>query len=201
MLSIIIRRIVTYWSSSGIISNSDSDIYEYGLELLSFSVLNVTAIMVTAIFTNRVPESVALIASVIPLQSFGGGYHAKTHLRCFLIMYIGWWIIMWIMPFITPLAGGMIASTSLIIIFILAPVPNENVSISSKQRLKMKTIVRAVSVCIIIISLATSGVVINYKNISSSLMIGIGAIALSMLAARFKETANKVIVNSNRFPD
>ncbi|MDR2572183.1 MAG: accessory gene regulator B family protein [Oscillospiraceae bacterium] len=30
-----------------------------------------------------------LLITIIPLQAYGGGYHAKTHFRCFLIRSSG----------------------------------------------------------------------------------------------------------------
>jgi accessory gene regulator B len=85
----LIKRITRRWSIAGIIEQADEDIYEYGLELLISTILNMAVILGSAAIIGKLPQSLALLIVIIPLQSFGGGYHAKTHLRCFLIMYIG----------------------------------------------------------------------------------------------------------------
>ena len=193
MFSTNIKRIVEYWVSVKIIDDSDKDIYEYGLELLLFSVINIAVIMITAIFINRIIESVALLALVIPLQSFGGGYHAKTHLRCFLIMYIGWWLIMNLITYMTILTILVISIISLIAIFYLAPVSNENVPLSNKQRLKMRKLARFAAVVALITIIVMSLIITRYENISSVLAIGLGATALSMIVERLKDIANKFI--------
>ena len=120
----IIKNIVSRWSEQGMISETDEDIYEYGLELIFFSMINVTAILITAAIVGRALESIVLLMAIIPLQLYGGGYHAKTHLRCFLVMYIGWWGVIHILPMISSLTATGISIVSVTVISIVAPVPN-----------------------------------------------------------------------------
>lgn len=185
MFSTIIKKIVGYWVDNEIIDDFDRDIYEYGFELILSSVINIAVVIITSIFVNRLFESIALLTVIIPMQSCGGGYHAKTHLRCFLIMYIGWWPVIWIIPYITLLTAIPIACVSLVIIFVLAPVPHENVPMSEKQFHKMKVLVRYFSVGVAIIGIATSWTMSD-NNIGNSMIIGMGVVALSMLVAKLR---------------
>jgi accessory gene regulator B len=176
---------VSHWITEKIIPNADRDIYEYGLELVMFSVVNIFALIITVLFTNRLIETIFLIVTVIPLQCFGGGYHATTHLRCFLIMYIGWWCVIALLPYIQPFSATVVVGISLFIIYILAPVSHKNVNLSTRQREKMKKAVRFYAsgiavLSVLIIWLSKD----NYLGIV--LTAGIGVVALSMLVARTK---------------
>jgi accessory gene regulator B len=93
---------------------------------------------------EKIAESLTLLAVILPLQSFGGGYHAKTHLRCFLIMLIGWWAVIIILPFISPAAAIVMTCAGVLIVYKLAPIAHENVKMSNRQRFKMRKIVRIV---------------------------------------------------------
>lgn len=187
MLSAIVKKIIRYWADKEIINEDDSDIYEYGLELILSSVFNIVVVIVTSVLTNRLIESIVLLLVLIPLQSCGGGYHAKTHLRCFLIMYIGWWPAMWLIPQVTLLSAIVISGMSLVTIFLLAPISHENVPISQKQRLKMKVLVRCFSVVAAFIGIASIWNKEINDNIGKAIIIGIGLVALSMFAARLKK--------------
>lgn len=183
MLSIIIQKTVNYWVETEIIDYYDRDIYEYGFELILSSAINIIAVIITGIFVKRLIESIVLLVVVIPLQSCGGGYHAKTHLRCFLIMYIGWWSVIQIIPYITPEYSVFIAIVSVATIFILAPVRHENVPMSNKQFCKMRLLVRCFS-----IGIAVTGIFLSWyvgdNNIGNSIIIGMCVVALSMFAAK-----------------
>jgi accessory gene regulator B len=185
MISMSIEKITKYWVKNNIIHEDDCDIYEYGLDLLVFSLLNYMCIFLTAIVINRLIESVILFVIMIPLQSCGGGYHAKTHFRCFLIMYIGWWIMMWMIPHVNYMESTLISTSSVVLIFFLAPVPNANVPISELRRQKLKIMIRVIAVVAGIISILARPILVN-QNVSGIVAMGMGGIALSMVAANIK---------------
>ncbi len=183
-MAALIKKITHKWSASGIIRKDDVDIYEYGLELFLFTVSNLAVIVISSAFIGKAAESFILLLTILPLQSLGGGYHAKTHLRCFLIMYIGWWIIIFILPFVRPLAATFIFGVSLLVIYRLAPVPHENVTMSDARRAKLKKVVRVTASLLSILS----GVLFwaASEHIGKTMAVGIGVAAVSMLAAHVK---------------
>jgi len=184
MLSKMIDKIVAYWVITNITKEEDSDIYVYGLDLIFSSIINIAMVMITAVIMNKVPESIALLAMIIPLQSCGGGFHAKTHLCCFLIMYIGWWIVVPLISFITPIFGTMLAFVSLVIIFKLAPVPHVNVPMSRERFNKMKVVVRYVAVGGAVMGVGLMWLAEKAGFIGGSVIAGMGVVALSMAVAR-----------------
>lgn len=185
MFTRIIQKTVSNWVSEKLISDYDRDIYEYGFELILSSVINIVVILISGILVGRLPESIVLLVVVIPLQSCGGGYHAKTHLRCFLIMYIGWCVVIKILPYVNELAVLFIAVASLVVIFALAPVLHENVTMSDERFRKMKMFVRGIAVCDVTMGLWLSWITKGRNNIGYSIIIGVGVVSLSMFVAKF----------------
>jgi len=182
----LINKVVNYWVIEGIIAETDEDIYAYGLDLLLFSAVNLIVILITALITGKLLESLLLIAVTIPLQMFGGSYHAKSHLNCFLIMYIGWWLAIGIAPNLDHMSAIFIAVCSLVLILCLAPVSHKNVPISSGQSKKMKVLVRIFTITFVVISVLLSDIFLGMQFFSNFIAVGLGAIALSMLAAKVK---------------
>ena len=184
MLNRIIEKIVSFWTDKDIIKKEDEDIYIYGLTLIFSTMINIAMVMVSAVIMGRVLESIALLAMIIPLQSCGGGYHAKTHLKCFLIMFLGWWAVTPMIPYITLPIGTAIACTSLAIVFTLAPVRHVNVPMSKERFAKMKIIVRRIAILG-----AVSGVWLLWFGgraglIGGSLIMGMAVVAFSIAIAR-----------------
>lgn len=187
MISLSIEKIIGYWIKNEIINEEDADIYEFGLDLLLFSMINFLIISITAVYMGRLIESILLFVTMIPLQSVGGGYHANTHMRCFLIMYIGWWVIMRAVSFINGAGAVLICLSSVAVIFFLAPIPNINVHVSELRRRKLKRMIRMMSVIIGGVCLLTQSVMLNSDfSLSALLAMGMGGIAFSMVMACFK---------------
>jgi accessory gene regulator B len=183
----LLKRITDSWEKSGIIEKTDEDIYEYGLDLIVSTIFNITAVLVTAVFIDKLLVSALLLAAVIPLQSYGGGYHAVTHLRCFLIMYIGWWCVVFILPLINAIAAVIIAVMAVPIVYAVAPVPHVNVKMSSEHRLKLRKVVRVIVAVIALLSLILIGLVPDGFGMGIALSTGLGISALSMLTACVKK--------------
>ena len=180
----LINKITGQWSAVGIIDKTDEDIYEYGLDLLLYTILNLTVVLCSAALAGKMAESIALLVVILPLQSIGGGYHAKTHLRCFLIMYIAWWIVILLLPLVTPIYALVIAISTMFIVFNLAPIANENVKMSANQMLKMRKIVRVVVSLVVLVSVICLFSI--YRRIGLTMSTGLGAYSLSMLIAHAK---------------
>jgi accessory gene regulator B len=183
-MTALIKKITRRWSEVGVIPQPDEDIYEYGLELLIHTILNLTVILTSAAVMGKVPESMAMLAVILPLQSYGGGYHAETHLRCFLIMYIGWWGVIFSLPYISPLAATIVAGISIVIVHQLAPVPHVNVKMSAGQRLKMRKFARITALLGGLLSIILLWGVSARVGIAIS--TGLGVTAFSMLVAHGK---------------
>lgn len=69
-----------------------SDSYEicrYGCELWIYTIISTAGLLLVGWLMNSFAESVAMVCIFYLCQSNGGGYHATTHIGCFLTMLTG----------------------------------------------------------------------------------------------------------------
>lgn len=110
----------------GVIEKPQKAIMTYGLDLLFSSVISLLSIIVCGVALNVEIQTLWLLAAFIPLQSFGGGYHCKTRLRCWLLMLVGYLIsVFGLIQLPAPVlwGGALLAAYSFLK---LTPVEHEN---------------------------------------------------------------------------
>ena len=91
-MKIMVRLCVLEMINQKIIEEKQYAVIAYGLELLLSSVVNILSILFIGAIVNRAGEIILLLLVSIPLQSFGGGYHCNTHLRCWALTTGGYLI-------------------------------------------------------------------------------------------------------------
>lgn len=85
----IVRVLFNAISSKIDIDKSKEDIYLYGIELFLYSVISTLGLVAICIISGKLMEGVIIITIYYINQTIGGGFHATTHIRCFLMMAIG----------------------------------------------------------------------------------------------------------------
>ena len=87
---------------------------QYGLELWIYTITSTIGLILIGVLLNAVLEASAIICIYYICQSNGGGFHASTHLRCFLTMACGliaglallkWHVIITVAPFLGGFSG------------------------------------------------------------------------------------------------
>ena len=81
--------IVTYWEKRGILKSKNREVYVYGVDLAVYTILSTLGLLLIGWIGGYPIVSTILIALYYALQSTGGGFHASTHLRCFISMAVG----------------------------------------------------------------------------------------------------------------
>lgn len=76
------------------IPESSCDVYEYGLNILIYTVLSTLFLLLIGCLWGLTLECLIIIAIFYTCQTIGGGYHASTHLQCFITMSTGLSIIL-----------------------------------------------------------------------------------------------------------
>lgn len=72
--------------SRNIISPEEESVYEYGMDAFVYTISSTLALLVIGTLIESFGATATIIAVFYTCQTFGGGYHAKTHLQCFSIM-------------------------------------------------------------------------------------------------------------------
>lgn len=147
---------IAQWLTAAILSDLQDEqqrlLYEYGCELWLYTVSSTLGLFLIGVLLGAPLETVTLIAIFYLCQSNGGGYHASTHMKCFLTMVCGLLVGLLIIriPGIDPLL--LIACTISILLLLAFPLclhPNKQYLKGSVQRLKLRS------------RLITSGIVIG----------------------------------------
>lgn len=84
------KRIATFFYKKGIIPHQAIDSYAYGYEILLISLINWGTLALLMFVTNTVIETLLYVFSFSILRHHTGGYHATSHLKCFILTLIAY---------------------------------------------------------------------------------------------------------------
>lgn len=165
------------------------EITAYGFEIMLSTFLSVIAVMIFAFFMGRVKETMVFLMFFMPLRTYSGGYHAGTHIRCFLILLVCTGLLYYIL-YAAPLNILMISAWILavygsIVIEAFSPIVDKNHPMSKRQIKHSKKLTR-ILLCIFL----SACVIFNYTQSIIMLFTAAYAIcitAMSMLAANIKQ--------------
>ena len=71
------------------IPEEDRDIYIYGFDITIYTIWSTALLLLIGLLLRQFIPTAILVFGFYTFQTNGGGYHAKTHLRCFLTMSVG----------------------------------------------------------------------------------------------------------------
>lgn len=156
-----------------IIKEEDREVYCFGLKLFLATVFKALGIMVIAIFTGLIKETVVFILYFSGLRIQAGGYHAKTVLNCFigtLILVFASIALVKILPMSYQQYYILISMVaSIFLVFLYAPLESENKPLNREE----KIIYRHRSLQTVIIG----SIIILFSMVFSDKFIYFGAIA------------------------
>ena len=124
------------------LSADDIDIFAYGLDLLLFTGLTNAALILFGVMVGRLPQTLLHILTFSLLQGLGGGYHATTHLRCFLVTAACWAAAMLFALYLPVAAHIFLFIIGVFTVFLFAPIENRNAPMSDKKKCKMRRYTR-----------------------------------------------------------
>lgn len=126
------------WAKNGVIHEADIEAYQYGLELMLSTLINIAVMIGLSIAFGHVWLFIPYLVAFIPLRLSAGGYHAKHHLSCILfnaIVYFASLVAVNMLKEPVAILACIIEScVSLILIFLFAPVPARNKPLSTAER-------------------------------------------------------------------
>ena len=85
------KRVVAYLQHNGIISTApeDESIYVYGFQTAFYTIFSTVLLILSGMLLDHFFETIILIAIFYTNQTFGGGFHAKSHIKCLFVMITG----------------------------------------------------------------------------------------------------------------
>lgn len=114
----------------------DKEVYRYGIQQGLNLTLNILTTIIIGVLCGMAYPSILFLVCYMPLRSFCGGYHAKTHLRCYIYSVIMITSILLVAKYATfnIVLYEVLVLISLIIILLLAPVEDENKKLDSDEK-------------------------------------------------------------------
>lgn len=123
-----IKKMTSYLIVNGIIEDEEKEIYSYGLHQGLLIIINIATTLFIGFLFKQVWEIIVFMIAYIPLRTYGGGYHAKTELRCYFLsvaLIIASLLLIKFIP-ITKMSVLALSSISGVVVYILAPVEDKN---------------------------------------------------------------------------
>ena len=89
MIERLAKRAVALLKGHSAIDASKEEVYVYGADLVIYTLLSTAGLLLAGALCHLFWQSAVIIALYYTNQPLGGGYHASTHGRCFLMMLAG----------------------------------------------------------------------------------------------------------------
>jgi len=183
------RCISSFFVVQGIILEDDLEVYSYSFEILLSTLQSFCALAILSIISGTVLQTILFMSGFVPLRLIAGGYHAKNHFRCFIILifvYVAFLSVLCFLPADNTIPVIILSSLlTVLLVFIFAPSEDSNKPISSKETIRFRQRSRLAVACyIVLISVVT--VFISEKKYSLSLSLGVLTVGLSLLANNYK---------------
>ena len=138
-----------------IISKNDFEIYVYCFEIILSTIISSIFIIIWSILFKQFFNTVLFFIGFFFCRKVSGGYHAKSHITCFLFtqaLFISYLSLISFSNILeSKFAFILITILTTIIIFIFAPIDNENKPFRKNEKIKFKKRSRILSTINIII--------------------------------------------------
>lgn len=166
------QKIAGCFADNRVIDEKETGIYEYGLTILVYSLVNLATILLIGGLLGCIPESICYTVCYILLRKFTGGYHAKTPHICYLfstLMFLASLLI---------IKAGLVKIYLLVGVVILAigcsfiiPVDTENKRLSVKE----KKVYRLISLIVFLleISIGITAYKFQFRMLYDSVIVAI----------------------------
>ena len=150
------RKIAVLFLKEDIINEDDKEIYEYVLELLISTVINLLLVLMLSSFFRDIGQGILYFLVLATLRPYAGGFHASSYTRCGSLYCIIFIIIACFSRFlnyfeINPALFLLVLLINLCVIRKYAPVLHRN-KLTDEEKMHAKK--KAVSRCMVWIILA-----------------------------------------------
>lgn len=144
-------RLATTFCSMDIINQNELGIYAFLFNYIFSGITYDLSILLIGFLINRIDISLCYLLTATPLRHFAGGYHAKTPVRCEIISYLTYFLIVIVSASNNGILLPQAVYTLYMIIYFLcwtitlciAPVDtaSKRLSITQKRKLKLSLII------------------------------------------------------------
>lgn len=159
------EKLIQSLSRHTIIDESKQDIYIYAADLLLYTIISTLGLVIISAAMRKLCEGIIIIFIYYVNQTIGGGFHASTHLRCFLTMAVGLIVALFMFDFHPsyPLIYLMIMIAG-IILFLFPLILHRNKAYLSSKKARLQKKSRIV-ICVELLTVFLFGRVWPYTTL------------------------------------
>ena len=84
-MEIILNKVMTFISKDNELDDDEAEVVRYGLEIVITRAFFAVIIAIIGLLMNCFLESIVFAISLSFLREYGGGYHAETRKKCFVL--------------------------------------------------------------------------------------------------------------------
>lgn len=186
MIASLCNKICDYFVASQIIPEEDKPLYLYGLHQSIIMIANIAITLLIGYILGMMWHSLLYLLTYIPIRTYGGGFHAKTPLRCYcssVILVIATLLAMKLIPW-TPFICIIGITFSIVFIIILAPIEDKNKPFSAKEKTVFKKRTRII--LFIEITLYIISLILHFSILYLCICMSLVTLSLMLILGRIK---------------
>ena len=164
----------------------DKELYRYGIQQGLNLALNILTTLIIGCLCGMFYSSVLFLVSYMPLRSFCGGYHAKTHFRCYIYSVVMITCILLVAKYLTfsTLVYEILVLIGFTVILLLAPVEDQNKTLDSDEKSVFRK--KACIIALLEVLIYHFCLIANLVNSYTILAISICSLSILMIIGRIK---------------
>ena len=148
MLRKLAGQIVDWQIQRQYLRAEERELYEYGYEAMLNQAINILISIAIAVWLRMPIAVVVFLVCYIPLRSYCGGYHARTHMGCSVIsamMLLGICLLLRVIPEAADLPlAAMVFTICGVLVFRYAPVEDSNKPLDAEETVHYRKMSRMV---------------------------------------------------------
>ena len=196
MYSELSKKLTNIFIKNNIIKEEQTMIFNYCFEVIISDVVYLTVFMSLSLITHSLIESLCFILGFILIRQTAGGYHASNYTKCHLLFSLNQIFMILCVKFINKKNIEYLVLifllTSIVVVFIFAPIKNKKNKHSVKQIKKLYYISR-----LLVLSILALTIVLKFVNKVNSVyflsfMLGVFSVSISIIIENTKERRYKI---------
>lgn len=171
-----------------IIEADKIEIYQYGYEIMISTIITFLIVLISGIILDCLPAALLYFGIFAVMRQICGGYHAQHYWSCntlFAVVTVSVLLLFKFFPMegITAIHYTFLLF-SVLVIFVYAPVENENKPISEKRKVLFRKISRG---AVVVIALVSCSVYMQKSPYTKLIDLALMVVAVSTLVGGVKE--------------
>ena len=195
MLTHMAQGLSSFFISRDIIKEEERKVYDYCFEILLATVINLFAMVILAFASGTIIPTICFIVGFIAIRATAGGFHAETHIGCFIILislYILYLFLLLIIPnFILSIITVIFCIISWLLVAIFSPVEDYNKPFSKGEYKKFKIVS---NIAIFVVSCISLIFVFLFREVKYgfSTATGMCVVSFSLIAGNIKNELRRL---------